>query len=98
MKSDCIRDYSYDEIGWLRSWADEQKRDREVDYRTENKKSLAIKYKEKSNERKEIMDYKFQVCKACKETFEDTSLLRHLSKSKSCKDVYTEVEWKYITG
>ena len=103
MQSDCIRDYSNDEIGWLRSWADEGKRDREVDYRTENKESLALKRKEKldskkSNERTEIMDYKLQICKACKKTFEDTSLLRHLNKMKSCKDIYTEEEWKYITG
>ena len=44
------------------------------------------------------MDYKLQICKACKKTFEDTSLLRHLNKIKSCKDIYTEEEWKYITG
>ena len=78
--------------------ANERKKDLETDYWTDNKESLPLKRKEKLEEKKEIKEDILQTCKACKKTFDDTSMLRHLSQNKSCKDTYNEKEWKYITG
>ena len=96
--SECIRDYSDEEMNWLKSWADESIKDYKVDYWTENKETLALKRRQKIKKKIEIMEDILQTCKACNITFEDTSLLRHLSQKPSCKDAYGEKEWKYITG
>ena len=98
MHSECIKDYSDEEMDWLKSWADESIKDYQVDYWTENKETLTLKRSKKIEGKIEIMEDILQTCKACNITFEDTSLLRHLSQKPSCKDAYNEKEWKYITG
>ena len=101
----CLKQYNEEfehEFGFLRYWAEQQKKDWDADNFTVNKASIYSKKvaqrKEKSEKKKAISDQLTETCKSCKKKFWDTSFLKHIGQKQSCKEEYTDEELDFITG
>ena len=107
----CMKDYSDEDMGFLRFWADERKKDLEVDYWTinddrkqqnnadyweSNKESLATKRKEKSVKEKISKQGLLEMCKSCKKKMGEKSILKHLGQKESCRKDYDEDDMEYL--
>ena len=101
----CLKQYNEEfeqEFGFLRYWAEEQKKDLDANNFIENKASIyskrADKRKEKYEKKKTINDQLTETCKSCKKKFWHTVFLKHIGQKQSCKEEYTDEELDFVTG
>ena len=101
----CLKQYNEEfeqEFGFLRYWAEEQKKDLDANNFIENKASIyskrAAQRKEKYEKKKTINDELTETCKSCKKKFWHTVFLKHIGQKQSCKEEYTDEELDFITG
>ena len=101
----CLKQYDEEfehEFGFLRYWAEQQKKDSDVEYFTVNKATIYAKQVTQRTEmyekKKAIRDQLTETCKSCKKKFWDTSFLKHIGQKQSCKEEYTDEELDFMTG
>ena len=101
----CLKQYNEEfeyEFGFLRYWAEQQKKDWDVENFTVNKASIYAKQATRRTEmyekKKAIRDQLTETCKSCKKKFWDTSFLKHIGQKQSCKEEYTDEELDFMTG
>ena len=107
----CMKNYSEEEMGFLRFLADKRKKDREVDYWTENdkrkllknaeyweknKESIVKQRKEKSEKDKQSKEGLLKKCKSCQKQMGEKSILKHISQKESCMKDYSENDMEYL--
>ena len=91
--SSCRQHYSKKEMDHFRDLAAERKSLKEKEYYRKNKESIRAKQEEKLEQsRKKRQDSSIlkDTCKSCNKIFPETSILKHITHSKSCLKQYNE--------
>ena len=95
----CRQHYSKEEMNHFRDSAAERKSLKEKEYYSKNKESIRAKQEEKleQSRKKRHPLTLTDTCKSCNKTFPETSILKHITHSKSCLKQYNE-EFEYEFG
>ena len=91
--SSCKQHYSEKEMDYFRELAAERKKLKDKEHYNRNKASIRAKQEEKLKQRRENKQDLFTLtdtCKSCNKTFPETSILKHITHSKSCLKQYNE--------